>query len=186
MDNDYELLYLAKEHNEEAMRILKKKYFPMLQFKAFYYGKRTVISKEDLLNEAELSFYNAIDNYQDDYNFSTYLNTILNNSLTNYVNSYNTNHHKILNDAVSLEFASDTEIVSDEYNPEVLYFNNYNYLELRKKIINKLSWKEELVLILREQDFTIKEIAAITDNNLRSVYNIIKRIQNKTIKLMSS
>ena len=31
-----------------------------------------------------------------------------------------------------------------------------------------------------------REISEITDNNLRTVYNIIKRIKDKTIKLMSN
>ena len=39
---------------------------------------------------------------------------------------------------------------------------------------------------LKEQNYTVLEISEITGNKLRTVYNIIKRIQDKTIKLMSN
>ena len=73
-----------------------------------------------------------------------------------------------------------------DYNPEINLFNEYDYFTLREKIINNLTWKEELIFVLKEQDYTIREISEITDNNLRTVYNIIKRIKDKTIKLMSN
>ena len=65
-------------------------------------------------------------------------------------------------------------------------FNDYDYLSLRSKILEVLTWKEELIFILKEQNYTVLEISEITDNKLRTVYNIIKRIQDKTIKLMSN
>ena len=60
------------------------------------------------------------------------------------------------------------------------------YLELKEKILSKLSWKEELIFTLKEQNYTNKEISEITDNSLRTVYNIINRIKNKVSNIVSN
>jgi DNA-directed RNA polymerase specialized sigma24 family protein len=95
----------------------------------------------------------------------------------------------LLNEAISLE---DEQIdlglnVNDErYNPEILLFEENNYQELKNKILGMLSYKEELIFILKEQNYTNKEISEITDNSLRTVYNIINRIKNKISNIVSN
>lgn len=188
MDNDYELLYLAKEDTETILNILYKKYSKLLYFKALRYSSSN-LTFEDYLNESRLSLYETVETYQDKYSFITYLNVCLDKSLSNYRKSLNRNKYKILNEAISID---DEEVrnllrVDDErYNPEKILLEESNYIELREKIINELTWKEELVFSLKEQNYTNKEISEITDNNLRTVYNIIRRIQSKVSKLMSN
>ena len=188
MYNDYELLYLAKENNEDAINILRKKYNSLLYKKAAKYSKRTSLSIKELVSEAEIYFYKAIDTYIDNNTFSTYLNKVLDNNLTNYISRYNNIKNKVLNESVSYEDNDEIliRLSSNKYNPEINLFNEYDYFTLREKIINKLTWKEELIFVLKEQNYTAREISEITDNNLRTVYNIIKRIKDKTIKLMSN
>ena len=188
MDNDYELLYLLKEEPEEILGILYKKYSSVLLSKIKKYNKWNV-NIDDYLNIARLSLYQATENYQDNNKFITYLNTCLDRSLSNYKKSLNRNKHKLLNEAISIE---DDQIdlglnLNDErYNPEKLLFEETNYLELREKILGKLSWKEELIFTLKEQNYTNKEISEITDNSLRTVYNIINRIKNKVSNIVSN
>lgn len=188
MYNDYELLYLAKENNEDAINILRKKYNSLLYKKATKYSKRSSLSIKELVNEAEIYFYKAIDTYIDNNTFSTYLNKVLDNNLTNYISRYNNIKNKVLNESVSYEDNDEIliKLSSNKYNPEINLFNEYDYFTLREKIINKLTWKEELIFVLKEQNYTTREISEITDNNLRTIYNIIKRIKDKTIKLMSN
>lgn len=188
MYNDYELLYLAQENNEDAVNELKKKYNSLLHAKALSYNRSSHIDIKELLNEAELSFYKAVDSYIDKNTFNTYLNKVIDNNLTNYIAKHNNTKNKILNESVSYEYNNEKSIGvgSNKYNPEISLFNEYNYFELRQRILNKLTWKEELIFVLKEQNYTASEISKITDNSLRTVYNIIKRIQNKTIKLMSN
>lgn len=189
MDNDYELLYLAKEDNEEAIRVLFKRYFKLLYNKVKGYNKITKIDLDELLNTSLFSFYTAIDNYRDDTKFATYLAKCVDNSLLNYYKSINRDKNKTLNEAISLE---DIDIMSlnlydnNRDNPETIFFDNLNYDELKEKIIDKLTWREELIFLLREQDFSPKEISEITDNNIKTVYNIIRRIQNKMTFIMSN
>lgn len=188
MDNDYELLYLLKEEPEEILSILYKKYNSVLLSKIKKYNKWN-INSDDYLNIARLSLYEAAENYHDNNKFSTYLNTCLDRSLSNYKKTLNRNKHKLLNEAISIE---DDQIdlglnLNDKrYDPEKLLFEESNYQELKEKILSKLSWKEELIFTLKEQNYTNKEISEITDNNLRTVYNIINRIKNKVSNIVSN
>lgn len=188
MENDYELLYLAKEDTEMVVNILYKKYYKILYSKALKYSSPNQ-SIEDYLSEAKISLYKAVETYQDKCSFITYLNKCLDCNLSNYKKSLNRNKHKLLNEAVSIDDEKiDLKIQIDDerYNPEKLVLEELNYIELKEKILNKLTWKEELIFNLKEQNYTSKEIAEITDNNLRTVYNIISRIQNKVSKVMSN
>lgn len=188
MDNDYELLYLAQENIDYATEILRSKYDRLLHNKAIIFSTKSLLSKRELFNEAEMAFYKAIDTYMDNYTFSTYVSNVIDNNLLNYIEKYNSIKNKILNE--SLSYDDNPNILlkfgSNKDNPERNIFNEYDYDYLRERIINKLSWKEELVFCLKEQNYNVYEIAEITDNKPRTVYNIIKRIQDKTIKLMSS
>lgn len=188
MENDYELLYLAKEDTEIIVNILYQKYNKLLYSKALKYSSSN-INIEDYLNEARISLYEAVENYKDNNAFITYLNICLENRLSNYKKSLNRNRHKILNEASSIdneEMEPFIKINDERYNPEKLVLSELEYLELKEKIIDKLTWKEELIFNLKEQNYTNKEISQITDNSLRTVYNIISRIKNKMTKLMSN
>lgn len=188
MDNDYELLYLAQEHNEDAIELLYKKYYPLIYRKAMHYNKKSNILLDDYLNEAILTFYNAIDNYLDQNSFKTYLNICLDSSLKNYYKRETRQKNKILNEAIPLNDDKEerTIILTDSsLNPEKLIEAEENYENFKKSIIDKLTWQEELVFNLRIENYSPKEISKITDNNLKTVYNIIKKIENKIVKLVS-
>lgn len=188
MDNDYELLYLAGDDMESVVNILYKKYNKVIYSKALKYSSSN-INLEDYLNVARLSLYETVENYQDDYSFITYLNICLDRSLSNYKKSSNRNKHKILNDALSIdneEIEKGLQLNDERYNPEKIFLEELSYFDLKEKILNKLTWKEELIFNLKEQNYTNKEISEITDNSLRTVYNIINRIQNKVSNLVSN
>lgn len=188
MDNDYELLYLAKEDPDTVVDVLYKKYNKILYSKALKYSS-SIRFIEDYLNEAKISLYESIENYQDDCAFITYLNICLDRSLSNFKKSLNRNKHKILNESLSIDNEEIVDLIpmnDERYNPEKLFLDESSYIELKEKILNKLTWKEELIFNLKEQNYTNKEISEITDNNLRTVYNIINRIKNKVSNLVSN
>lgn len=171
MHSDYELLYLAKENDEKAIQLLITKYKKIINYKVLKYSKDLSDYKEDFYNEALCTLYKSIYNYDDSYTFSTFFNTCLENSLKNY-------HRNIL-EKKPIYNKSFVNIREKCYNPESILLENEHYEELKKKIINKLSWKEELVFILKEQNYTPKEISEIIDSNIKSIYTIIDRIRNK-------
>lgn len=185
MYNDYELLYLAKEEKDLIGEILYKKYKGIIYTKAIKYSPFNLLI-EDFINEGKSTLYESIENYQDKYNFSTYLNNCLDNNLSNYRKAVLRNKNKILNEAISFEEIKEIRTYNDRYNPEISLYEEYDYEELKNKIINKLTWKEELIFTLKEQNYTNKEISEITDNSLRTVYNIINRIKNKVSNIVSN
>lgn len=188
MDNDYELLYLAKEDTEIVSEVLYEKYKKIIYSKVIKYSSSNM-NLEDYLNEAKLTLYEAVENYKDETKFITYLNKCLDNNLLNYKKALNRNKHKILNEAKSFDNENlklELQVNDERYDPEEVLLEEERYNELREKIINLLSWKEELILSLKEQNYTNREISEITDNSLGTVYNIVSRIQNKVAKLMSN
>ena len=188
MNNDYELLYMTGENKELVECLLYKKYKNLIYWKARKYSSSSIFF-EDYLNEAMLAFYEAIDNYQDKYKFTTYLNSCIDRSLLNLRKSLNIKRNKILNESLSIDDVDITKTIiesEDKNNPEKLLIEQFNYNELKSKIINNLTWEEELVFLLKEQNYTNKEISEVTDNKLKTVYNIINRIQRKMSKVVSN
>ena len=57
--NDEELIYMVRENDEEAWKIIMEKYEPLLKYLAFYYqktyGVKASIDHEDLLQEMRLT-----------------------------------------------------------------------------------------------------------------------------------
>lgn len=184
MDNDYELVYSAKEENELAIELLLKKYMPLINSKIKKYSNSL---KEDYLNEAKLTLYEAIFNYKDEKPFAAYLNTCLDNHLINFYKSLSRNKNKILNEAMPIineEQLNVYNIKNFSSNPEDILLEEISYYNMIEKIKSTLTWKEELVFDLKVQNYTPKEISQIIDKNISNVYNIIRRIQNKIVKLM--
>ncbi len=187
MTNNYELLYLASENDDEAFEKIYKKYSSTIYNKAKKYSGNNAQNLDDFINIGNLTFYNTIKKYKYGCSFNTYLNTCLKNSLQNYQKSLNRYKNKILDEALSLyeERSMVIDSIFDErYNPEKIILAEESYQVFRDKIIENLTWEEELVLTLKEQDYSPKEISQIIDNNLKSVYNIINKIQKKVSNIM--
>ena len=185
MLDDYELLYLASENNEDAINILLNKYFGLIHYKAIKYTTSNLYI-DDFVNEGILSFYEAINNYSDKENikFITYLSICLDCKMINYRKLITRKKHSILNNSTSLEELSiliNNSIEDNTLNPESILADKEEYEMLRKRILKKLNYNEELVLILKEQNFSVKEISQIIDVSLLEIYNIIKSIITKTI-----
>ena len=183
MLDDYELIYLAKENNEDAIEELIKKYYGLICYKA----NKNSISREDseeLINEETLSLYEAINNYNDNENtkFITYLNACIDKKISNYKKLQLRKKFSILNTATALD--ENIMISGINNNPIDFLIDEESYKIKRNKILNKLNYKEELVFILREQNFTVKEISKIIDIKLVEIYNLIKSIRIKINRIV--
>lgn len=186
MLDDYELVYLAKENNEDAINELFYKYSGLIYYKSIKYAESKKYI-DDYVNEGFLCLYETIHNYIESNNieFIKYLNICLERKMINYKKFCNRKKHSVLNNALSLE---DNQIEIDKYlidnknNPDNILEKNDEYTTLRKKILNKLNSNEELVFILKEQNFSVKEIASIIDMKLNEIYYILKSIRKKIIK----
>lgn len=186
MPDDYELLYLAKENNEDAIDILIKKYYNKIYYKAIKECSK-LRDIDDFINEGIFCLHEAISNYNDNTKFSTYLNKVLDNKLINYRKSSERKKYSPLNEAILIdnyENINDKSLIDLNYNPELIIENEENYEELKKTITEKLSFNEELVLSLIEQNYTVLEISNITDIKEQKIYRLIRHIRLKVSKIM--
>ena len=159
MLDDYELLYLASENNEEAIKELLNKYYKNLYLKSLKYNP-SKSNIDDFLNESTLALYDAIYNYKDNVKFITYLNACLENKLHNYKNILNRKKHSILNNAINID---DIEQVRDNtFNPEIILYNEECYIELSELY----NWSKVECI----KDEKIRTIEDINDE----IYSIIK------------
>ena len=183
--NDYELIFMVKEQDEEAENILYKKY---------YYLIRTIIKKykrvsyilgidiKDLMQESLIAFSCAIKEYKDDYdtNFSSFLYLCINRRLSNYIRQYNTIKNKTMNNAISIDDDNINSYLCDNSDPLYLLCNKEN-----KEIINKVLNKNELyILSLYIDGYKYNEIASTINKSYKYVDGMIQKIKNKLKKVI--
>lgn len=196
--NDYELVSLAQEKNEDAINLLHKKYQPLINKKCkkiYNYISRKGIELSDLIQECMIGFEEAIKNFNQDDNvtFYTFCNICMDRQLRSEVTKLNREKHKILNEAIPFESVNeDGETIniadfigSDEKNPETDILIHENIKELLNKIRKELTDFEECVFDLRLQEFNYKEIADILDKTPKAIDNALQRIKTKIKKIMA-
>lgn len=160
--NDYELLYLISEFDEEAETILFNKYMNLIRsrIKGFKIVSRY---KEDYMQEGLFMLVVAIRTYNQDFKktFNKYFDLILQRRFIHLLmrekNYFN-----------NVSYVDESQILS---HPDVLVY------EYNKNI--KFSSFEEKVIYLKERNYRPKDIASILDCEIKSVYNCLCRIKEK-------
>lgn len=184
MNNDYELIYLAQENNEEAKEMLYQKYKNLMHTNAKTFVMENSdkgIDFNDVLLELNICFEEAINNYNQDNgaSFNTFLVSYLNNALKTYKRSIDKKKNKILNESVPLE---DDEIdylnrlYKEEDMIEYMVFDNGNTYE---SYYDGLKEQEKEIIELLKSGYSYSEIADMLNKDVKYVYNIIYRIKNK-------
>lgn len=170
-----------QENNIEKTLTIYKKYNNLINRKIYLFTGYNNLFDDDLKNEIALSIYKAVSKYPDSGTFPIYLNKAIDRTLLNHLRKINNKKDKVYQESIKTD--NDQDFQDNRYNPEQLFFEVSNYNELKRKIINELTWKEELVFTMKEQNFTIEEISQVTDNCIKTVYNINNRIKNKISNL---
>ena len=183
--NDYELISLAKEENEDAKNILIVKYKPLIQKivnKLYKYCKNNGLERSDLIQEGMIGLNHAIETFDQNKEilFYTYAYKCIKTKLISTLISCERQKNKILNESISydsddnnmLNFIKDTSS-----NPEELVINSDS--ELINSINSKLSSAEKDAFDLLINGFNYKEIADILNKDVKSIDNTIQRIKNK-------
>ena len=191
-ENDYELMYLVSENNDDARDIFFKKYDNLIKMKASKYTS-FVLSKgfdfNDLFQEGRLGLTQAINDYkeQKDVQFSTFANLCIERQIASFLRNIARDKHKILNDSLSLDTTTNsvgrplTELLLDDKNidPEVSFIEMEEKEELFSKIDKVLTESERDVFNLRVQGFTYKEISQLLNTTEKAVDRAMSRIKNK-------
>lgn len=188
--NDYELVYLSQEKNEDAYKILLNKYMPIIISKLKPYMSRSKVPYEDLLIGALVGFQNAIDSFktQEKATFYTFLLICIERELEKKCGRIT---QKKINEYEEVLLSQKTQfqkelleyIKSSEKNPEEKIINEFEINQILEHILEELSSYEVEVLSLRIEGLTYKEISLALDKTNKSVDGAIQRIKEKTIKI---
>jgi len=190
--NDYELLYLVSENDEEAYNDICTKYEKLIKTKAknIYKKCRYIgVSIEDLYGAGLYGLSLAIKNFNDKGNnlFYTVATTYITNEILSFVRNQDRNKHSILSSSMPLDKEIDDEgntvekligistNTIDEYydNLDSINFLNYKY---------DLSIQQSLIYELKLNNFSNREIATLLDIDYKKVDNALTCIRNKLKK----
>ena len=196
--NDYELLYLVSENNEDANEIFFDKYKSIVELKAkklYPYVMNKGYELNDLIQEGMIGLSQAINDYKEQKNvqFSTFASICIERQIMTFVRDFNRQKHKILNYSLSIDSTIDKkgrplmEIAFDEKNrnPEDSLIELDEEVEMLDKIKSVLTDKEYEVFELRLQGFSYQEMALLLNTTRKSIDGTISRIKSKISNMNS-
>ena len=191
--NDYELVALAHEHNEDAINKLYEKYKPLIHSKSrevYKYVSNKGIELSDVIQEAMIGFEEAIRDFNQNDNaiFYTFASICVDRQLKSMMLKFSRDKHKILNEAISFDNDQDNInilnfIYDDNDNPENEIISKEDNQEILKTIQNKLTTFELDVFNLRIKGYSNGDIASILNKDVKSIDNTLQRIKAKIRKL---
>ena len=191
--NDYELVALAHEHNEDAINKLYEKYKPLIHSKSrevYKYVSNKGIELSDVIQEAMIGFEEAIRDFNQNDNaiFYTFASICVDRQLKSMMLKFSRDKHKILNEAISFDNDKDNInilnfIYDDNDNPENEIISKEDNQEILKTIQNKLTTFESEVFNLRIKGYSNGDIANILNKDVKSIDNTLQRIKAKIRKL---
>jgi len=182
--NDYELVALAKEGNEEANNLLYQKYKPIVVSKskdAIVYASHHGIEINDIMQEGYIGLEEAIKNFNEDDNttFYTFAVLCINRQIINYLRKCTRGKNKILNDAISID-----ETVEKNFKDDFDIEMNFISKDIMNDITDKLTEFEYNVLKFRLDGYSYEEIAKLLNKNIKAIYNTFQRIKDKVKKII--
>lgn len=202
-DNDYELIYLVRENDEEAYNYMQKKYNNLIACiaKKYYYNNSYLgIEYEDLYQEGLYAFEMALTKYDMSSSlFYTYVTLCIKREIERRIKKEKRYKNMVLTSAYSLNspLQDNIELTLEETIEDKTIVGNKK-ISLEEKIISKeitedlLNFKYELkypqsaIYELKVNNFNNKEIASLleitykdVDNGLRTIRNKLKKYKNK-------
>jgi RNA polymerase sporulation-specific sigma factor len=195
-DNDYELLYLISENNEDAKELFYKKYRPIIELKARKYTKYAEskgYDYNDLVQEGMIGLSKAIKDYseQKDVQFITFANLCIERQMFSFLRNISSGRHKILNDSLSFDTTTNSygtpliDLLDDKnVNPETTFIESEEKEDLYNDIVSVLNEKEIEVFELRTKGFSYKEISSLLNITEKAVGKHIERIKEKISKML--
>lgn len=185
--NDFELVSLIRENNEEAREILYNKYKPIIVkkstdqiYKLGSYGMEI----NDLIQEGYIGLDNAINcfNEKENTSFYTFALLCIDRQIITYIKKNTNNKAMILNDAINLDDGKEY-LFRDNTDIEGSFINREDAKEFINLICDSLSDIEKKVFSLKLEGYDIGEIANLLNKDTKVIYNTLHRIKYK-IKLI--
>lgn len=136
--NDYELLYMISDNNDDSLEFLFEKYKPFINRKLSKWkakASRFGIDLEDLEQEINLALVSAVNSFNENNgtSFYTYLNVVLERRIVNVFRNQSTCKNRILLNTISLstpinEDMTISDILADNgsFIDEIVYERELN------------------------------------------------------------
>jgi RNA polymerase sigma factor (sigma-70 family) len=163
--NDYELIYMVRENDDNSKSIMMNKYTPIIRkIASEYYQKYSNFGYEfdDFLQEAQYSFYQALSTYNEEKNslFYTYVVMLIRRKLSSFC-------RKISGKRASSFYRDCVSFDNDDYediqsNIDYIY-HNLNFQDIVHDVILSSSFLSGVILELRYNNFTFREISTLLD-----------------------
>lgn len=185
--DDYELVYLAQEGNEDAINIIYDKYKPIIVKKsknAIVFVTHHGIEINDIMQEGYIGLEEAIRNFSQDSEatFYTFASLCIDRQLINFLRKINGNKDRVLNEAIMLDDSLE-KTLTDNYNIEDNLLGKDNNEQITKMLRDALTDFEKNVFDLRIRGYSFEEIAKKLNKDLKSIYNTLQRIKAKFKKI---
>lgn len=196
--NDFELLYLIGENNEDALNYLYDKYKPIVDMKVkkfIRYAKNLGLEYSDLFQEGMIGLSESIESFKvkKDVQFSTFANICIERQIYTALTKAGRKKHNVLNDSLSLdnslndEDASLSDFIFDKTSdPSIFIESNENRKELYNKLSEALTPFEKEVFNLKVSNFEYKEIALLLNKSYKSIDSAIQRIRAKLKNILNN
>lgn len=195
--NDYELIYMVNEKNEDAYSVLYEKYQPLLKkyARSYYQAYRKYgIEYEDLCQEAYLAFDRAVRYYQEDGEtlFYTFLCITVRSKILNYVKGLQTKKRSVYVDSLSLDLAfgeKDYSLLdsienSCALNPERECLREDIYQQIHDFCID-LDNESSQMFELYWNGFTNLEISSLLEIDFSKVILVLRRLRHSLRNYLS-
>ena len=174
--NDYELMYLISESNDEVSDIIFEKYYPLIDKLArdFYkLSKQYGLDKDDFIQEGYVGLFEAIKHFTEGKNtlFYTYAKISIESKMRNLLAKHSSDKNKPLNESCSLNVNihddEDSELLDfleDSYEklPDIETEKNLFYEEL-EQILLSMPIKYSSIFELKLNGFSNKDISALLE-----------------------
>lgn len=188
--NDYEIMYLVAENNEDAYNVMLEKYHPLVdKYAKRYYEKykKFGVEYDDLYQEGNIAITNAMREYDEDSDclFYSFALLFIKREMERHVKSMTRLKHLLLTNAISIN----EEIKDSELNLENVLYNKKDNtesivsinlaLENLNKFKDTLTSQQSLIYELRVNGFNNKEISILLDLPYRSIDNSLRIVKEK-------
>ena len=181
--NDFELVSLARDKNEEAIKIIYDKYKPIIISKSKdLYGivNHHGVELNDLIQEGYIGLDNAINGFSesDNVTFYTFANVCIERQIISFIRKVSGNKNKLLNDAINIDNSME-HLFKDELDIEKLFISYEDYDETIILLKKNLSSFEKTIFEYKMDGYSNSEIANMTNKDIKVIYNTVNRIKNK-------
>lgn len=163
--NDYELLYLMNEFDEEAEQIFYDKYLAMIKSNVNKFNIKERY-KEDYIQEGLYMLMIAIRTYDvnSEKTFNRYFEMILRRRFIRLISK-------------EKDYLYNVDLIDNEYT--ICEPNEFVYDAVGINEGNCLSTFETRVLLLKEKNYRPKDIAKELNCDVKTIYNCLYRIKDK-------